>query len=115
MTPPMTDDLVGRLREMRDVGDVSKSFPMNPDGDEAAARIEALEGENRAAGRNLYHMQEASAAIAKDNSRLREALSTFLIEYVALVDSGDAGFWDAEKEPKVIAARAALAKDKSDG
>lgn len=74
-------------------------------------RIAALECENRAAGRNLYHMQEASAAIATDNVRLRKALSTFLTEYVALVESGDAGFWDVEKEPKVIAARALLNKE----
>lgn len=39
---------------------------------------------------------------------LYAALETFLSEYVALVESGDAGFWDGEKEPKVIAARSAL-------
>jgi hypothetical protein len=38
------------------------------------------------------------------------ALETFVAEYVELVESGDAGYWDAEAEPKVIAARAALAK-----
>jgi hypothetical protein len=40
---------------------------------------------------------------------LVKALETFVEEYTALVNSGDAGFWDPEKEPKVIAARAALA------
>ena len=40
---------------------------------------------------------------------MKEALENFLEEYVQLVNSGDAGYWDAEKEPKVIAARAALA------
>lgn len=39
-----------------------------------------------------------------------EALKTFVAEYVDLVESGDAGFWDPEKETKVIAARAAIAK-----
>ena len=41
---------------------------------------------------------------------LLAALQTFLAEYVSLVNSGDAGNWDAEEEDKVIAARAAIAK-----
>ncbi len=41
---------------------------------------------------------------------LLEALQRFVSEYVELVESGDAGFWDAEKEEKVIKARAAIAK-----
>lgn len=41
---------------------------------------------------------------------LFRALETFVEQYVGLVESGDAGFWDPEKEPKVIAARAALSK-----
>ena len=51
---------------------------------------------------NDDHMKAAAAD-------LYSALQTFVREYVDLVESGDAGFWDAEKEPKVIAARAALA------
>jgi hypothetical protein len=39
---------------------------------------------------------------------LVEALENILARYVGLVESGDAGNWDAEKEPQVIAARAAL-------
>jgi hypothetical protein len=38
----------------------------------------------------------------------------FLSEYVALVNSGDAGNWDAEEEDKVIKARAAIAKAKGE-
>lgn len=37
------------------------------------------------------------------------ALDTFVSEYVELVNSGDAGFWEPEDEPKVKAARRALA------
>lgn len=37
------------------------------------------------------------------------ALDTFVSEYVELVNSGDAGFWEPEDEPKVKAARSALA------
>ena len=39
----------------------------------------------------------------------RDALAAMLRHYVALVDSGDAGNWDAGTEPQVIAARVALA------
>lgn len=46
-------------------------------------------------------------------ARLREALEGLLNHYVELVLSGDAGFWDPEKEDEVIAARAAL-KEASD-
>lgn len=41
---------------------------------------------------------------------LLEALQGMLERYVSLVNSGDAGFWDCETEPEVIAARAAIAK-----
>jgi hypothetical protein len=41
---------------------------------------------------------------------LLEALEVFVSQYVELVESGDAGNWDAETEPKVIAARTAIAK-----
>ena len=41
---------------------------------------------------------------------LLAALKRFLDEYVALVESGDAGFWDVEQEEKVIQARAAISK-----
>ena len=39
---------------------------------------------------------------------LTQALQDLLDHYVSLVNSGDAGNWDPEEEPKVIAARAAL-------
>lgn len=64
---------------------------------------------------------DASIRVSRENApeliplistapELLEALETFVSEYVALVESGDAGNWDAETEPKVIAARAAIAK-----
>lgn len=40
---------------------------------------------------------------------LREALSVMVKGYCDLVDSGDAGFWDPEKDDEVIKSRAALA------
>lgn len=42
--------------------------------------------------------------------RLRNALDGLLERYTGLVNSGDAGFWDPENEPVVIAARKALAR-----
>jgi hypothetical protein len=46
---------------------------------------------------------------ATENTALRRALVGLLDRYVGLVESGDAGFWDAEKEQCVINARDALA------
>lgn len=43
---------------------------------------------------------------------LLKALENLLHIYVALVESGDAGNWDAETETEVIDARAAIAKAK---
>lgn len=53
---------------------------------------------------------EADARLIAAAPDLLAALKTFVAEYVELVESGDAGFWDAEEEAKVIAARAAIAK-----
>lgn len=44
----------------------------------------------------------------KDAERLRAALAGVTDLYCRLINSGDAGNWDPEKEPEVIAARAAL-------
>ncbi len=41
---------------------------------------------------------------------LVEALEAMTDRYTQLASSGDAGFWDCEEEPEVIAARAALAR-----
>jgi len=59
----------------------------------------------------------AAAQEALDRERLiaaapelLEALKDLLDHYTSLVNSGDAGNWDAENEGEVIAARAAIAK-----
>lgn len=85
----MTDDFVGRLRATRDIGDVSRSFPMNPDGEEAAARIEALQGALATVVVNLQrHHPEAHgpvpAVIAFSRAILR---GETLIEAVAAGDA----------------------------
>lgn len=43
--------------------------------------------------------------------RLKEALEGTVKWIVHLADSGDAGFWDVEKQSEIIAARAALKKE----
>lgn len=48
--------------------------------------------------------------LERENRELAAALRAMLDRYVSLVECGDCGNWDAEKEPQVIAARAALAK-----
>lgn len=40
--------------------------------------------------------------------QLTQALQGLLDKYTMLVNSGDAGNWDPEEEPEVIAARAAI-------
>jgi len=43
--------------------------------------------------------------------KAENALDGLLERYVGLVNCGDCGFWDPEKEPCVIAAREVLARD----
>ena len=47
--------------------------------------------------------------------KLAGALEGVLNRYVGLVESGDAGNWNAETEPEVIEARAALSEAKAGG
>ena len=59
--------------------------------------------------------QEANAHLIAAAPMLLEALEQFLSEHIDLVESGDCGFWDPEKEEKVIKARAAIAIAKGEG
>lgn len=59
--------------------------------------------------------KEADLHLIAASPELFEALETFVEEYCALVNSGDAGNWDPEEEPKVIAARAALSRATATG
>jgi hypothetical protein len=51
----------------------------------------------------------ANEAVKRFNET-RSALIALLDRYTGLVNSGDAGNWNPEDEPEVIAARAAIAK-----
>ena len=44
------------------------------------------------------------------HDELVKVLEAMLKRYVGMVESGDCGFWNAEEEPVVVAARAVLAK-----
>ena len=46
----------------------------------------------------------------RSHADLLKALQGFLDMYVPMINSGDCGNWNPEKEPQVIAARAAIAK-----
>lgn len=52
----------------------------------------------------------ANARLIAAAPELLGALNGILGRYARLVESGDAGNWDCELEPQVIAARAAIAK-----
>jgi hypothetical protein len=53
---------------------------------------------------------EANARLMVASPKLLKALEDLLANHVQLVSCGDCGNWDVEKEPAVIAARAAIAK-----
>jgi hypothetical protein len=56
-------------------------------------------------------MQDAADEITRLTARVAEleaALRGLVHNHDQLVSSGDCGFWDVEKEPEMIAARAAL-------
>lgn len=60
-----------------------------------------------------YHMDAVKklseiSAWKGEAERLRKALEAVLDRYVSLVNCGDCGSWDPEKESEVIAARGAL-------
>ena len=76
------------LGEMRRLYDLAEKQKLDA--------IEAAAGFEQRATR-----AEAALAVAQ------EALRGVLHRHVRLVESGDCGFWDVEKEPEVIAARAA--------
>ena len=53
---------------------------------------------------------QANAHLIAAAPDLKTALADLLNHYVRLVECGDCGNWDAETEPEVIAARAAIAR-----
>lgn len=64
-------------------------------------------------GRVADHVRpnaEANARLISAAPDMAEALQGFLDHYVAMVNSGDCGFWNPEDETHVKAARSALAK-----
>lgn len=76
-----------------------------------------LEGEDWEPGEVAFILKTDGRGVSIDDLRLaaaapdlHAALALFLAEYVELVESGDAGYWDPEQENKVKLARAALAK-----
>lgn len=54
------------------------------------------------------------ARITAERDGMKRALESLLDRYVGLVNCGDCGFWDPEKEREVIEARAALAVSDAD-
>lgn len=93
----MTDDLVGRLRKRADQHGMLLSDPPKPTADnallsEAAARIEALEGVLRECAKPYFWNEDGFWA-----------------------DASTPAYREQELHRRLTIARAALAKDKSDG
>ena len=62
----------------------------------------------------LFVIGELAKAFIRQQQRIKrleEALEGTVKWIVHLADSGDAGFWDVEKQSEIIAARAALKKE----
>jgi hypothetical protein len=55
-----------------------------------------------------FELVSAVDSLSRRVAELEGALAAMVKCYVGLVECGDCGNWDAEAEPEVIAARAAL-------
>ena len=75
-----------------------------------ADEVRTLDGRLIAQVFGQYPDYEIRARVIAAAPEVTEALKETLERWVALVNSGDAGFWDPEEELHVIAARAAIAK-----
>ncbi len=70
-----------------------------------------LERELNAANESFRKLNIHALDLAARIKRLEEALEGTVKWIVHLADSGDAGFWDVEKQSEIIVARAALKKE----
>ena len=61
--------------------------------------------------KTISDLNQDKAELLERITRLEEALEGTVKWIVHLADSGDAGFWDVEKQSEIIAARAALKKE----
>jgi len=61
--------------------------------------------------KTISDLNQDKAELLERIKRLEEALEGTVKWIVHLADSGDAGFWDVEKQSEIIAARAALKKE----
>ena len=59
--------------------------------------------------KHKFILADYGRELEREHAALREALTSTLSEYVALVNCGDCGNWNPETEGHVIAARAILA------
>jgi hypothetical protein len=91
---------------IKDAGDGDLDIKA-PDGDSTPWNIAIVIG-----GSSCTFANALLIAAAPD---LLEALNLCVASIVDLANSGDAGFWDAEKTPEIMAARAALAKATTPG
>jgi hypothetical protein len=55
-------------------------------------------------------IEEENTDLKRQRDELLKALGNMLELYLGIANSGDCGFWDAEKEDEVKAARVAIAK-----
>jgi hypothetical protein len=61
--------------------------------------------------KTAYDLEIQLNAATERIKRLEEALEGTVKWIVDLADSGDAGFWDVDEQPEIIAARDALKKE----
>ena len=93
MTSPLSPEAVAQM--------VATLRGPNPDVDAARDMLTTLAAENAT-------LRASEAAALERAARIEKASSEFLEAYVDMINSGDCGNWDPEKEPLVIALRTAL-------
>lgn len=78
----------------------------------AADKLDSLSTEGARKDDVISHLDTGLERATAEGRRLETALQALLNRYVELVNWGDCGSWDPEKEDEVIAARAALLNTK---
>ena len=61
--------------------------------------------------KDIVYLATEKAKLEERIKRLEEALEGTVKWIVDLANSGDAGFWDVDEQPEIIAARDALKKE----
>ena len=83
---------------------------INNEAEGRSQHVASLNMADHVAGRETLAAVHDRARLIAAAPDMWAALQSMVGHYVELAESGDAGFWDPNTEPEVVAARAAIAK-----